>query len=363
MTDSPVAARARFDRVRYAQAWEDADVLTAAMGDVSGQQLVSVCSSGDNALALLLLDPAKVHAADLSPAQLECLNLRLAALETLDHAEFLELMGARPSDRRGALLDRALQAAAPETRAFWTELKPRVAAHGAGGVGKFERYFRLFARYLLPLVHTRATRKSVFEPRDPQTRAQFFETRFDTWRWRLLVRLFFSRFVMARLGRDAAFFEHVEGSAADHVFRRLRHAGVDTDPSRNPYLHWIFHGTHGTALPLTWRPDTWQILRDRRDRIVPHLSGIEALDLRDVGGFYLSDIFEYMSPAEAATAYRRLLDMARPGARLVYWNMMAPRRRPQALADRVRTLAALEDRLKARDMAFFYSDLVIEEVR
>lgn len=363
MTDSPVAARARFDRVRYAQAWEDADVLTAAMGEVSGQRLVSVCASGDNALALLLLDPVQVHAADLSPAQLECLNLRLAALETLDHAEFLELMGARPSDRRRALLDRTLQAATPETRAFWTDLQPQVAAHGAGGVGKFESYFRLFARCLLPLVHSRATRKAVFEPRDPQARARFFETRFDTWRWRLLVRLFFSRFVMARLGRDAAFFEHVEGSAADHVFRRLRHAGVDTDPSRNPYLHWIFHGTHGTALPPSWRAENWQVLRDRRDRIVPHLSGIEALDLRGVGGFYLSDIFEYMSPDEAATAYARLLDMARPGARLVYWNMMAPRRRPEALADRVRTLAALEDTLKARDMAFFYSDLVIEEVR
>ncbi len=363
MTDSPVASRARFDRVRYAQAWEDAEVLTAALGDVAGQQLVSVCASGDNALALLLLDPAKVHAADLSPAQLECLNLRLAALETLDHPEFLELMGAQPSDRRGALLNRVLQAAPSETRAFWTVLRPQVVAHGAGGVGKFESYFRLFARYLLPLVHTRATRRAVFQPRDQQTRAHFFETRFDTWRWRLLVRLFFSRFVMARLGRDAAFFEHVEGSAADHVFRRLRHAGVDTDPSQNPYLHWIFHGTHGAALPLTWRPETWQVLQDRRDRVVPHLAGVEALNLRDVGGFYLSDIFEYMSPDEAATAYARLLGMARPGARLVYWNMMAPRRRPEALADRVRTLDTLEDTLKARDMAFFYSDLVIEEVR
>ena len=73
---------------------------------------------------------------------------------------------------------------------------------------------------------------------------------------------------MARLGRDAAFFEHVEGSAADHVFRRLRHGGVDTDPSQNPYLHWIFTGTHGQALPLTWRPEAWEMLRARRDRIV-----------------------------------------------------------------------------------------------
>jgi S-adenosylmethionine-diacylglycerol 3-amino-3-carboxypropyl transferase len=167
---------------------------------------------------------------------------------------------------------------------------------------------------------------------------------------------------MGRMGRDKAFFDHVEGSPAQHVARRIRHAGVDTDPSRNPYLHWIMTGTHGSALPLPWRAEAYDIIRDRLDRVTPHLGPLEALDLRDAAGFNLSDIFEYMSPAQAGVAYEGILGMARPGARLVYWNMMAPRRRPEALAGRVRTLTALEDAQKARDMAFFYSDFVIEEV-
>lgn len=79
-------------------------------------------------------------------------------------------------------------------------------------------------------------------------------------------------------------------------------------------------------------------------------------------GFYLSDIFEYMSPDLAAPVYGTVLDMARSGARLVYWNKRAPRRVPPAHAARVRTLAGEEARLKARDMAFFYSDFVVEEV-
>jgi len=43
--------------------------------------------------------------------------------------------------------------------------------------------------------------------------------------------------------------------------------------------------------------------------------------------------------------------------------MMAPRRVPPPLAGRVTRLRALEDRLKAGDKAFFYSDFVIEELR
>lgn len=361
--NTPIQDRASFERIRYAQLWEDADVLNAAMGDVAGGTLVSICSAGDNALGLLLLDPAAVHAVDLSQAQLECLNLRLAAMRVLDHPEFLELMGSRPSDRRTALLDRALAAASDDTRAFWSMLKDDVRAFGAGGVGKFERYFRLFNSRVLPLVHARSTARDIFTPRDRAARAEFFDTKFDTWRWRLLVRVFFSRFMMGRFGRDKAFFDHVEGSVADHVTRRLRHAAIDTDPSQNPYLHWVMTSTHGDALPLPWRAEAYEVIRDRLDRIHPHRGPLETVAARDVAGFNLSDIFEYMSPDQMAAVYGGVLDMARPGARLVYWNMMAPRRVPSAFASRITTRTAQEDAGKAIDKAFFYSDFVVEEVR
>ena len=117
MHSSDIAARASFDHIRYAQLWEDADVLTEALGDQRGGTLVSICSAGDNALAMLVLDPARVVVVDLSPAQIACLRLRMGAFRALDHAEFLELMGARPSERRKALLARATADLDPETAA------------------------------------------------------------------------------------------------------------------------------------------------------------------------------------------------------------------------------------------------------
>ncbi len=364
MSRADIADRAAFDLIRYAQLWEDADVLTAAIGAGADRTFVSICAAGDNALALLTLDPARVIAVDLSEAQLDCLRLRIGAMRTLEHAEFLELMGARTSERRGALLDRAISDLPETTRARWQALRPEVIRHGAGGVGKFEAYFRLFRTRILPLVHSRRTIDDVFISREPADRAAFFDQRFNSWRWRLMVRLFFSRFVMGRMGRDKAFFDHVEGSPAEHVMGRLRHAGVDCDPAENPYLHWIMKGTHGDALPMPWRAEPYEIIRNRLDRLELRHGALEAFgtDGERADGFNLSDIFEYMSPEVAAEVYRGILDTARPGARLVYWNMMAPRRVPEALRDRVRRLQDLEDSLKAVDKAFFYADFVVEEV-
>ena len=55
MHSSDIATRASFDHLRYAQLWEDADVLTEGLGDQAGGTLVSICSAGDNALAMLTL--------------------------------------------------------------------------------------------------------------------------------------------------------------------------------------------------------------------------------------------------------------------------------------------------------------------
>ena len=53
----------------------------------------------------------------------------------------------------------------------------------------------------------------------------------------------------------------------------------------------------------------------------------------------------------------------RSGGRLAYWNMLAPRSRPEIMADQLHPLESEAERLFHQDKAFFYSRLVIEEVR
>ena len=360
---SEIEARAAFDLIRYAQVWEDADILVEALRPGPGDTVVSIASAGDNALALLAEGPDRVIAVDLSAAQLACMRLRIAAYRELRHGELLELMGSRPSPRRRELLDRAARTLGPEDQAFWAARRDEVAAHGLGGAGKFERYFRILRTRLLPLTHGRGTVEALLQPRDREARERFYDRRWNNARWRLLVKLFFSRAAMGRLGRDPAFFDQVRGSVAEHVAGRTRQALVEQDPSANPYLHWILTGRHGAALPRALREEAFEAIRTRLDRLSVEHATIEALAGRGVraDAFNLSDIFEYMSPPGHAEAYAAVLAAARPGARIAYWNMMAPRRVPAALADRVRTRSDLEAALKPRDKAFFYSDFVVEE--
>lgn len=360
---SEAAAHAIFSKIRYAQVWEDADVLLTGLDIQPGETCLSIASAGDNALAMLARSPARVIALDLNPAQLACLELRVAAYRELEHPELLELIGSRPGTRRLALYRRCRPLLSSDATAFWDRHRAEIEA-GIGGAGKFERYFRTFRQRVLPLVHSRHKVLELLESRPLEARKIFYARRWDTWRWRLLFRCFFSRFVMGRLGRDPSFFRYVEGSVGDPILERTRHALTELDPSGNPYLQWILTGRHTTALPFALRPENFAPIRDNLDRLEWRCGSIEeSLESAPrLDRLNLSDIFEYMSEPNYHALLEKLVGASRPGARLAYWNMLAPRRRPENLAHKLRPLDDLARRLHSQDRAFFYNAFVLEEV-
>ena len=355
--------RARFDLIRYANVWEDAGALCAALRPGPGRRFLSIASAGDNAFALLAAG-AGVVAADLSPAQLALVELKRAAIRRLAYEETLAFLGLRKSpDRRPVYeaLERDLPAWARE---FWREHLDDVAA-GVIHQGKFEAYFRLFRERALPLIHRRTTVLGLLAERDEAERIRYYDERWDNLRWRLLFRFFFSRFVMGRLGRDPEFFRYVEGSVAERILKRARYALTALPTHTNPYLEYILTGNFGRALPRYLQPEVFPEVKTNLDRLIlfegPVEEAAEAHRGEGFDGFNLSDIFEYLDPQTSAAVYDRLLETARPGARFAYWNMLVPRRLAATAPGRVRPLDEEARELFARDLAFFYSAFVLDE--
>lgn len=362
---SEIQARADFSAIRYAQCWEDADILLEALNIQPGQICVSIASAGDNTLALLSRGPARVIAVDLNPAQIACLELRVAACRTLSYAEVLEVMGIAPSTRRAALYRRCRGHLTEAARCFW-DARTQIIDSGVSGAGRFERYLTVFRKHVLPLIHPRRRIDMLFEFASPAQRQAFYESEWDTWAWRAMCRAFFSRFVMGRLGRDPGFFRYAKRSVATHILERSRHALVTLNPRENPYLQWILTGHFTNALPYWLRPENFATICAHLDRLEWRCETLEdcleSLEPGTVHCYNLSDIFEYMSAENYRGLLDKLIHAAADGCRLAYWNLLVPRRRPTTMASRLRPLDGLSTRLYARDKAFFYSDFVVEEV-
>lgn len=362
---SEIAERAAFDHIRYGQCWEDADILLAALNIQPHHVCLSIASAGDNTLAMLSRSPQQVVAVDLSPAQLACLELRVAAYRELTHAELLILMGSRMGGDRQSLYQRCRHQLSSSARHFWDGHGDAID-RGIGSAGKFERYFALFRRYILPLVHDQHQIQQLLHGGTMAQRTAFYEQKWNSWLWRSLFRLFFSRQVMGRAGRDPSFFKYVEGNVADRILDRTRYALTHLNPADNPYLHWILTGHHPTALPYALRPENFDKIRANLDRLTWHCISLEDY-LNHIGEntidcYNLSDIFEYLSPENYQYLLRRLVRSGRLGGRLAYWNMLTPRSRPATMAKQLKPLTDLARSLHAQDNAFFYSAFIVEEI-
>jgi Protein of unknown function (DUF3419) len=99
-----IEERARFDLVRYANVWEDAETMRAALAPAPGKRMLSIASAGDNAFVLLAAG-AEVVAADLSPAQLALVELKRAAIRRLGYEETLAFLGVRQGEDRRSVYE------------------------------------------------------------------------------------------------------------------------------------------------------------------------------------------------------------------------------------------------------------------
>ncbi|MEM0961992.1 MAG: DUF3419 family protein, partial [Bacteroidota bacterium] len=228
--------------LRYAQVWEDADVLAEALDVSPGDRVLSIGSAGDNALALLLDDPDEVVAVDLNPTQIAALSLRVAAFRTLTHAELLELVGSTESTRREQLYAACRPALDAEAQHYW-DRRSEAIVQGIGGAGSFERFFALFRRWIVPLAHPRRRVERLLSGGpSAEERLAWYDAQWDTRRWRLLFTGATSRAVLGR-ARYSTAFSQVEGGIAEVLLETVRRASTATDPTENAYLQWVMTGT------------------------------------------------------------------------------------------------------------------------
>jgi S-adenosylmethionine-diacylglycerol 3-amino-3-carboxypropyl transferase len=354
--------RAAFEIIGYSNCWEDADVLLEALDVKEHKTYLSIASAGDNTLAILSKGPGSVVAVDVSQAQLSCLELRASAFRHLSYEELLLFLGVQESGHRLAAYDFLRPTLSPAARRFW-DMNKGLIGNGIIHAGKFENYFRLFRTWVLPLVHNKKAVDCLLREKAEEERISFYTRTWDTVGWRLLFRIFFSRAVMGRLGRDPAFFKYAEGDAAEQILSRVRLALTTLPLHANPYLEYILTGNFKNSLPYYLHPDCYGRIRENLDRLTIFRGNVgEAIAAHSplkFDGFNLSDIFEYMGYEEYIAELSRIIGASSRGARLIYWNMLVDRKVPDGFRDRLEPLEGMVKKLFPRNNAFFYRSLII----
>lgn len=353
-------------KIAYSQCWEDPDTIREALCITRDDDVLAVTSGGCNVLALLLDRPRSITAVDINPAQNHLLELKLAAILGLDHSDLLNFLGVMESGHRLAVYRHLRAHLSDGAQEYWGLHQEEIEA-GVIHSGRFERYLRMFRRLVLPLIHHKERVQEALRPKSLEEQKSFYDHVWDTFRWRTLFHLFFGRWLMSRIGRYPGAFQHADlPSIAGHYMQRTRHALREIPVASNYFLQYMATGEYKTALPPYLSPENLGTLKSHANRV-----RIVTADLLDFlattpagtfSKFYLSDVFEFCSMEQYENALRQIVRVARPGARLCYYNNLVPRSHPGSLAPVIQSEDALADRLHCKDRSFVYRRVVVEQV-
>lgn len=348
------------DYIRYANCWEDADVLLEALSINSGDRVLSIGSAGDNSFSLLVDAPELVVAVDINPIQLQLIQLKKAAIKALDHWSFLQFMGFVECSKRLNLFGEVARHLLPEEQKFWANRKEEIKK-GIIFSGKFERYFKTFHHKVLPFIHSPEKVDQLFARKTSKEQTTFFQQEWNTWRWRLLFKVFFSKFMMGRLGRDPQFLKEVKVPVSSFILDQAANHLSSTACQDNYFLQFILTGRFNHYLPHYAREENFNVIKEKIDQLIV-FNGLAEDSFKNFGQFdkfNLSNIFEYMNQNLFKTVSQNLIDNGKSGARYAYWNLMVPRSMGQ-FSHQLITNEANVSSLNQKDKGFFYSNINLE---
>ena len=226
------------------------------------------------------------------------------------------------------------------------------------------RSFGIFREKVLPKVHNKKKVIKLLEKKSIAEQETFYNKEWDTLKWKTMFKIFFSKPVMGKLGRDPEFYKYVKDmDASKAILEHSKHALTKIPTYSNPYLTYILKGKYEKEyLPYALRRENFHKIRDNIQKIEFKQISIEDAINNNVNFdcYNLSDIFEYMSQESMDKIYEEIINHSNDKARVAYWNMLVDRK--CLFTHTVKYNKEYCHSLWLKDKAFFYKNFILEEI-
>lgn len=350
-----------FEFIRYSNCWEDPELLLKSFVNLENKRILSIASAGDNSFSLLTLNPEIIVAVDLSQAQLHLVELKKQAIKHFSRNEVLEFLGFNDSKNRKKQFEK-IRNYLPETSKLYWENHIESIENGIIHQGKFERYFQYFALKILPWIHSKKTIEELFRTKSEKEQIEFYEKKWNTWRWRLLFKIFFSKYIMGKYGRDPEFLNEVKVPVGTFIFLKAEKHLKSVHAQKNQMLRYTLSGNFNSLLPHYLLDENFNIIKKHIDKLETFCGYAQDAKIKygTFSAMNLSNIFEYMPLnifEKTANEISKLIDK---NGKIAYWNLMVPRKISDFKKLELKYEKDFIIKISSKDKGFFYNQFIVE---
>lgn len=352
--------------INYSMCWEDPEVLNRALEISNKDDVLSIVSGGENLFAILLNNPKSLVGIDINKEQIYIAKLKIAAIKTLNFEEFIQFLGFNSYDNRLNLFNKIKSNLTNEEIEYWKNHNNFID-RGIIHCGKFERYLEKFRRYFLPLIISKKKINQFLDLDSSEDQEEFYKKYWNTWRFRLIFRLFFSKKSIKK-GRDKQYFNYSKKeNISDHYFMRTKYALTKIPIKTNYFMQYILTGK--ILASFKYHPyldrDNFKLLKQSVDKIKFINRSVNEY-IKEQGDnkfskFNLSDIFELNSQNEYENLMEEIIRLSKKNGKVCYWNNLVPRfkhiKNKNLIIDNFTS-----NNLHSKDRVHFYSRFILENI-
>jgi S-adenosylmethionine-diacylglycerol 3-amino-3-carboxypropyl transferase len=358
---------ARDDRLYFAQVREDAQLELEALAGAMDGDIAVVSSGGCIALSLAAAGASHVTGVDLNRTQNHIVELKAAVVAAAEPGQALAFLGgtAGPAAQRLSQYQEYRAALSDGAARYW-DAHPAALGSGVLTAGVSERLIGGIAWVISHTAHPRSRIERFLGCRTLEEQRAFYDSQWNTARWRALIQLMANRVVLRR-AYDPAFFQHVENpSYARHFLFTIERALTGLPVRDNYFFHQMFFGYYqtergGGAPPYLTAGDG--ALADVHERLAlvdgPFIEYLRGRPDGSMAGFSLSNICEWLTAPEIDELFGEIVRTARPGARLCFRNFLGWTPVPQRWRHLVKENADLGESLIQRDQSMLQRRIAV----
>ena len=361
MTNTSTIHQIQIQKLLFTQNWEDPELDRRALNIQTGEKLMTITSGGCNTLGFLLQDPESIFAVDINPSQKWVMELKMAIIRHFEQEEMLQFFGLKEDAER---LEKYLQIRpdlSAEAQIFW-DAKEKVLRKGFLTEGRFERFVKLAGGFV-KMVQGRKRVEQLMQDKSMEAQQEFYDKKWNTRQMRMMFGLLFNKHVLARRGLKADYFHFDDGSSsfAENFYGRLRKVLKDLPIQGNYFASMYLLGKYRRLheVPDYLLPEHFSTIKERLSRIQiiqeDAKKWLAKHEESSIDCFALSNICELMSLEDTEMLFQEVYRTAKPGARIMFRNLMIPREVPESLAGKIKKDIELSKDLLAADRSFVYS--------
>ena len=351
--------------IRYAQGWEDHEVVEEGLNVKKNDVLACILASGDNVLNLLLLEPSKIYAFDISVEQICEVKLKLVAIKNLNHQEFIIFLGYRgKNSERLQLFNKIKDKLDGETLDFWKR-HMNMVRKGIAFQGWWEKYISSW-KHPIKLFYGKDYKKFV-NAETKEERKEIFDKRLNRPSLHFLTKIFIGNFFSRLTLTRGPYVENLSKSH-DHYkkfWENIEHFLVNVSCKNNQYHSWALTKKMPEDTKY-WQPylrkENYEKLRKNLDKIQiirnDFFNGLKNFEENTFDGIYASDLLDWLDPKGIENTFLEIVRTAKNNSNIIIFVLNADKKIPENQMKYVNLNKELGQRLWKKERVGLYAKII-----